>query len=83
MTTRPADQPWRCDEVRERLYDYLDLELEPEEKAAVARHVEGCETCRRQFEFEDQFLTRMRLAARTLEAPPRLRDRIAELFGRR
>jgi len=35
-----------CPEFEERVNDYLDDMLEPEQRAGVERHLEGCEGCR-------------------------------------
>jgi mycothiol system anti-sigma-R factor len=82
MTTELLDKGWPCGEITDRLYEYLDQELESVERAAVQRHLGGCAACRRQFEFEDQFLARMRLAARGPQAPTRLRFKVTELLAR-
>lgn len=36
-----------CEEVLERLSDYVDDELSPDERASVDTHLAGCDVCER------------------------------------
>jgi anti-sigma factor RsiW len=58
----------RCDEVRELLDDYVDAALGAAERDAVARHLDGCPSCRA----EEHALRRLLERARALprEAAP-------------
>jgi hypothetical protein len=38
----------RCDEIRNRLSEYLDGELPPGERRGVEQHLSGCEGCRKE-----------------------------------
>ena len=65
-----------CDEVAARLYDLLDQEQSPEETAAMGRHLERCEPCRRHLEVEREFLVAVRETCRATHAPDGLLQRI-------
>ena len=52
-----------CETVMRELWDYLDEELTPERMAAIRAHVEMCQRCYPQYEFERAFLDAV--AART------------------
>ncbi len=41
----PAPGGLRCDEVLERLPDYLEAALPPSERAQVEAHLRGCANC--------------------------------------
>jgi len=45
-----------CQEVIDRLWDYLDSELPPEDMQAVADHLAECGRCYPQYRFEFAFL---------------------------
>jgi hypothetical protein len=52
----------KCDEIRDRLDDFVDAALAPAEADAVARHLEGCAACRA----EERALRRVLDQARAL-----------------
>jgi len=56
----------RCQEVLERLSEYLDGELSAPEVARVEAHVRGCDWCER---FGGQFAESVALLKRELGAP--------------
>jgi len=42
----------RCEHVLERLWDFLDGELSPEDEAAVKKHLDICNRCYPQYYFQ-------------------------------
>jgi mycothiol system anti-sigma-R factor len=46
----------RCEEVLSRLWEFLDLELTPEEAASVTEHLEGCSDCYPAYRCDRAFL---------------------------
>ena len=71
-----------CREAVEHLYEYLDKELTPQVERAVRQHLEDCQPCLEQFDFEDAFLKFLQARCRGRCAPPELKRRILhELFG--
>lgn len=59
-----------CDDIRARMDDYLDGQLPPAERAAVAAHLAGCATCRQEADALDGLLREARTLPRSL-TPPR------------
>ena len=49
-----------CREALERLDDYLDHELSPEEQRKVAQHLKICHHCLGKFKFQQALLTGLR-----------------------
>lgn len=70
-----------CEEVIERLFDYLDRELDDQQAASIERHLHRCRDCFTRAEFEKRLRARVE-ATGTAAAPPRLRRRIRELIDR-
>ncbi|MDQ6888337.1 MAG: mycothiol system anti-sigma-R factor [Gemmatimonadota bacterium] len=75
---RPLEPPddWTCDEVIERVYEYLDGELTPDIDEAIRRHLARCRKCFPEFEHERVFLRFLERHAQIEKAPPALRRRI-------
>ena len=57
-----------CREALERLDDYIDHELSPEEERKVAQHLKICRHCLGKFEFQQELLVGLR--AKVQNAPP-------------
>lgn len=70
-----------CEELIERLFDYLDRELDERQVAEVERHLEKCRDCCSRAEFEKRLRARVE-ASGTVTAPPRLRQRVRRLLDR-
>ena len=71
-----------CQEAARRLHELLDGELTPEVEAAVRRHLEACVDCLAVYEFEEAFNRFIALRARTVGAPPDLKQRILSQLNR-
>ena len=71
-----------CREAAEHLYEYLDKELTPAIEREVRGHLEDCQPCLEQFDFEQAFLRFLQARCRARCAPPDLKRKILhELFG--
>ena len=70
-----------CEEVIERLFDYLDSELGPQQADDIERHLHRCRDCFTRTEFEKRLRARVE-AAGTASVPPRLQRRIQHLLDR-
>lgn len=70
-----AGDPCNCDELRDRLYEFLDRELEDSECARLRRHVEQCPSCHEAADAEEHIrhLLRRSCAER---APQELRAKV-------
>lgn len=75
-----------CREVFDRLADYLDRELTPEEVEHVEAHLALCEMCAREYRFEATVLDCLKQKLRRISAPPdllaKVRRTIEEAGGR-
>ncbi len=65
-----------CEEIFRRLDDYLDRELTADEMARVKEHLDTCETCAREYAFEEKVLVNLRDKLRRISAP---RDLISKI----
>jgi mycothiol system anti-sigma-R factor len=64
-----------CAEVLERVFFFLDHELDKADEADIARHLDGCEPCLAKYDLE---WTVKKLVARSCSehAPEGLRDKV-------
>lgn len=70
-----------CKEALERLYEYLDGELEPESADEIRRHVEVCDACYPDVKFTTEFRDALHRAARGQPpCPDSLREKIGRLL---
>jgi len=58
----------RCDECRNLLHELIDGEIPAEKRAAVERHLAGCEACRHEYELLKA--VDVSLSSEPLEQPP-------------
>jgi anti-sigma factor (TIGR02949 family) len=72
---RPLSR-FTCEEAFRRLDDYLDRELSARETALVREHLDICEGCAREFDFEAGVLSGVRAKLRHIEVPADLRARV-------
>lgn len=69
-----------CQEALDRVYGYLDGELEPDWTEKVRAHVEHCRRCYPYFNFERIFLDHIRSRGLRPEKSERLERRILEIL---
>jgi anti-sigma factor (TIGR02949 family) len=65
-----------CEEAFRRLDDFLDRRLSPEETRLVEEHLQICEACTREFNFESSVLEGVKRKLRHVEVPNDLLARI-------
>lgn len=68
-------QDLRCEEVIDKLLEYLDRELDAETEQALARHMETCRACFTRAEFERKLRARINETGK-VKAPDSLRRRV-------
>jgi anti-sigma factor (TIGR02949 family) len=72
---------YTCQETFQRLNDYLDRELSPEEMRLVREHLEVCAYCLLEFQFEASLLRDVRAKLRSVPAPKDLVSRVLGALG--
>lgn len=70
-----------CEEVVERLFEYMDRELDSHTSAEIERHLERCHDCFSRAEFERRLREKI-AASGQQKAPEELRRRIREMIER-
>ncbi len=65
-----------CDSVMRQLWDYLDHELTPDRAAGIRAHLDLCQRCYPQYEFERSFLDAVAGSARQHSNLERLRRQL-------
>lgn len=70
-----------CEEVIEKLLEYLDRELDAEAEAEIARHLEACRSCFSRAEFERKLRERVTETGER-KAPDSLRRRVRSIASR-
>lgn len=70
-----------CEQVIDRLVEYLDRELDAAEERDFARHMEACRGCFTRAEFERKLRAKVKETG-VAKAPDSLRRRIRALVGR-
>lgn len=68
-----------CKETMERLYEYLDRELDSSERREVETHLALCPPCRDHFRLEYNVLSVVRLKCREATASEDLKSRVKSL----
>jgi anti-sigma factor RsiW len=69
-----------CDDIRARLYLYLDDELQGSERSTFEMHLHNCRACRLLVENEQLFLDAIRRSQPLRAASPELRARVEQLI---
>jgi len=68
-----------CEQVLERILDFIDRELTDDEHRRLERHLETCRSCCSRVEFERRLKTRLTDLARE-DAPASMRERVTRLI---
>lgn len=76
-----------CAEAAERLYEFLDGELDRHDAQSVREHLRVCEACYPRLAFEESFRALVRRVEEGRGAPERLKGRVLDVlhqegFGR-
>ncbi len=73
----PETSKCDCREAFDRLDDFLDRELTPEEMSRVRMHLETCADCAKEFDFEEKLLAQVREKLSRIDLPAELSERIS------
>lgn len=68
-----------CEEAVEKLWQYLDRELEGEASTQLQQHLQQCRECFSKAEFERHLRAILRRSCGE-QAPPELRERLSRLL---
>lgn len=69
-----------CQQIFERLQDYLDRELSAEEIAQVKVHLDVCGVCAEEYRFEQSVLRHVRSCVWEAEVPKDLAERLKRVI---
>lgn len=70
-------QPYQCEEVRQRLNDYLDQELSPQEMRLTLEHLDVCPDCMARCQQAYQELADLRAAIQDFDVPDGLPEELS------
>lgn len=73
---------YTCREAFSRLDDFVDRQLAAEEAGLVRQHLELCQMCAEEFEFESEIIRQVRSKVARIQAPPDLLGRISAALSR-
>lgn len=68
-----------CEESLEKLWQFLDKELDGASSDELQRHLDECRHCFSKVEFEQRLRTMLRRSCTGEQAPPELRERLSRL----
>lgn len=71
-----------CERALEQLQDWLRHEVTPEVARELQSHLDRCDPCRTQTEFEERFRSVLERATCGGECPPETRARLLEALRR-
>ena len=69
-----------CMEALERIYEFLDGELDASQAAEIEEHFEKCTLCYPHLKMEERFRARLCTAISKSDVPPGLRERVLEIL---
>lgn len=70
------DEMMNCQEVMEKLADFVDRELDSAEREQVDAHLKMCPECLHAVRWEDKVLRKVTSCCKTVEEPTDLFERI-------
>lgn len=74
---------YTCEQVFERINDYLDRELSAAEMALVRAHLDTCAECTREYDFEGTVLAELKAKLRRIDLPPAVLDKIGQILKKK
>jgi anti-sigma factor (TIGR02949 family) len=74
---------YTCEQVFERINDYLDRELSAVEMTLVRAHLDTCAQCTSEYDFEGTVLAELKAKLRRIDLPPSVLDKIGQLIKKK
>jgi mycothiol system anti-sigma-R factor len=74
---------YTCEQVFQRINDYLDRELSAEEMALVRAHLDTCTACANEYKFEGTVLTELKAKLRRIDLPSSVLDKVSEILKKK
>ena len=74
---------YTCEQVFQRINDYLDRELSPEEMALVRAHLDTCTQCASEYTFEATVLSELKAKLRRIDLPNAVLDKVAQILKKK
>jgi anti-sigma factor (TIGR02949 family) len=69
-----------CEHVLDRLWEYLDAELAPEDETKVKQHLEICNRCYPEYDFRRAYFEYTRRIRKRDHASPEFRRRLFQML---
>lgn len=74
---------YTCEEVFQRINDYLDRELSAAEMDLVRAHLDTCTQCASEYAFESSVLAELKAKLRRIDLPPAVLDKVRQVLKKR
>ena len=74
---------YTCEQVFQRINDYLDRELSTEEMALVRAHLDTCTQCASEYDFEATVLTDLKAKLRRIDLPSSTLRKVEEILKKK
>jgi len=72
-----------CEQVFQRINDYLDRELSADEMRLVREHLDTCAVCAREYAFEGSVLDELKAKLRRIDVPRSALEKVEAILKRR
>lgn len=74
---------YTCEQVFQRINDYLDRELSSQEMILVRAHLDTCAQCTSEYDFEGTVLAELKSKLRRVDLPPSALERIQQVLRKK
>lgn len=74
---------YTCEQVFQRINDYLDRELSAEEMALVRAHLDTCTVCASEYNFEATVLAELKAKLRRIDLPASALAKIQQVLKKK
>ncbi|HKA60431.1 MAG TPA: zf-HC2 domain-containing protein [Gemmatimonadales bacterium] len=71
---------YTCEQVFQRINDFLDRELSAAEMALVRTHLDTCAECTSEYDFEGTVLAELKAKLRRIDLPSSVLDKIENIL---